>query len=234
MQPHHAQPETVADNLDKVSAQALTAAVSRATDMAADLLLDTDLLYGAPARALVASAAGASMLVVGARGAGGFSAMILGSVSRYAAMHAPGPVVIAREESMAVHRQIVVGVGHPAAAGDTLGFAFEEAAKRGASLLAVHAWSHSPLPGPADQGPASAQLAEALAGWREKYPAIHVGQEIVFGHPGRVLASFSARADLVLLGRHDGLGNGAPGIGSVQHAVLNHAHGPVGVIPSAH
>jgi hypothetical protein len=36
----------------------------------------------------------------------------------------------------------------------------------------------------------------------------------------------------VVLGRHrhpDGVG---PGIGSIQHAVLDHAHGPVAVIPS--
>jgi len=47
----------------------------------------------------------------------------------------------------------------------------------------------------------------------------------------RVLASYTGRADLVVLGRHDG--GTAPGIGSIQHAVPDHAGGPVAVIPSA-
>jgi nucleotide-binding universal stress UspA family protein len=196
------------------------------------------------------------MLVVGARGAGGFAALILGSVSRYAAMHAAGPVVIAREESAAVHRQIAVGVRNPGEATAALEFAFEEAALRGASLLAVHAWHRLPglrevrdteEPSAAGAGrtglrrpepeeistAAGRELAEVLAGWREKYPQVRVSEEVIYGHPGQALASLSARADLVVLGRHPGLGGEPPGIGSVQHAVLNHAHGPIAVIPSS-
>jgi hypothetical protein len=41
-----------------------------------------------------------------------------------------------------------------------------------------------------------------------------------------VLANYSARADLVVIGRHDD-----PGIGSIQHALLGHARGPVAVVP---
>ena len=50
-------------------------------------------------------------------------------------------------------------------------------------------------------------------------------------HPGRVLAGASARADLVVLGRHaPGKGHG-PGAGSVTHSVLSHANGPVVSVP---
>src|SRR5258707_12020116 len=86
------------------------------------------------------------MVVVGSRGAGGFSAMILGSVSRYVATHAPVPVVVVREETTAAHREVVVGVRDPAQSAAVLEFGFGEAALRQARLLAVHAWSW-PFPG---------------------------------------------------------------------------------------
>lgn len=56
---------------------------------------------------------------------------------------------------------------------------------------------------------------------------VRVRHDVIHGHPARVLANYSARADLVVIGRH-----GDPGIGSVQHALLDHARGPVAVIPS--
>ena len=58
-----------------------------------------------------------------------------------------------------------------------------------------------------------------------------MSQDIVRGHPGRVLASYSARADLVVLGRHSGQHSGMAGVGSIQHPVLNHAHGPIAIVP---
>ena len=78
-----------------------------------------------PAVAVADSGSGASMLVVGARGAGGFAAMMLGSVSRHVAAWAPCPVVVVREETTAVHREIVVGVRDPEYATRALAFAFD-------------------------------------------------------------------------------------------------------------
>src|SRR5690349_25021181 len=63
-------------------------------------------------------------------------------------------------------------------------------------------------------------------------PDVRIRQDVIRGHPGRVLASYSARADLVVLGRHGHPTGPGPGIGSIQHAVLDHAHGPVAVVPS--
>ena len=108
-------------------------------------------------------------------------------------------------------------------------------------MLAIHAW-HAPQAGISRTGTfypppalhiaaagAARELALLLERWREKYPGVPVSQDVVHGHPGRALAGLSARADLVVIGRHPGL----PGPGSVRHAVLNHAHGPVAVVPSA-
>ena len=171
------------------------------------------------------------MVVLGSRGAGGFSALILGSVSRYVATHAPAPVVVAREETTSAHREIVVGVQDPAHAEAALGFAFEEAARRHARLLALHAWS-SPIPGhreaPAEE---TSRLESAVSAWREKFPEVETSVEVVHANPGRVLTGSSARADLVVLGRHAHGGSRGPSVGSVTHAVLSHAHGPVASVP---
>jgi nucleotide-binding universal stress UspA family protein len=170
--------------------------------------------------------------------------MVLGSVSRYVASHAPCPVVVVREENMAVHRDVVVGVRDPRDITGTLAFAFEEAAIRGADLVAVHAWFWLPSlagPGgagglvPSDPGRISAEAARMLAasldGWREKYPDVRIRHDIVRGHPARVLASYSARADLVVIGRPAHSAGEGPGTGWVQHALLDHAHGPVAIVP---
>jgi nucleotide-binding universal stress UspA family protein len=244
MHAYDASPAAIANALRGIAARALDAAIARSEEVTQGLSITTGLLFGPPALAVAESGAKASMLVVGARGAGGFAAMVLGSVSRYAATRAPCPVVVVREESMAVHREIVVGIRDPQDTGQTLAFAFEEAALRHADLVAVHTWFWFPSalhlsaeatelrPTDPDRiaAEAASSLAAALKGWREKYPGVPVRHDIIHGHPARVLASYSARADLVVLGRH-----GHPagsGIGSIQPSVLDHAHGPVAVVPS--
>ena len=235
-QPEPGRPDTVADVVRESYEQALAAGTSRAAEAAPGLAIDTALLPGSPDAALTAAAGAAAILVIGSRGNGGFSALILGSVSRYVATEAPGPVVVAREDTMAVHHEVVVGIGgddRPAA----VGFAFAEARLRQARLRAVHAW-HWSLPHlrpAADTRKASAEaagwLASLLAPWRQKYPGVEVIEDVVHAPPGRALAGASARADLVVLGRNGTAGDGRPRARAVTHALLHHAHGPVAVVP---
>jgi nucleotide-binding universal stress UspA family protein len=100
----------------------------------------------------------------------------------------------------------------------------------------MHAYHASPAEIAADperiSADAARHLAAALEDWHDKYPDVPVRQDVIRGHPGRVLASYSARADLVVLGRHGHPAGPGPGIGSIQHAVLDNAHGPVAVVPS--
>ena len=109
MSPDPAGRQTVAGVLEQAVARALASATQRAAQTDPDLAVTTEVLAGSPAQALLKAAADASLLVVGSRGAGGFTAMILGSVSRYLATRAPCPVVVAREETKAVQREVVIG-----------------------------------------------------------------------------------------------------------------------------
>jgi nucleotide-binding universal stress UspA family protein len=248
MRAYDTAPQTVAGALRGVSFHAVGEALTRSREVASGLLVDADVLTGRPALAVTDSGAGALMLVVGARGAGGFAAMLLGSVSRYAAFHASCPVVVVREDTKAVHREVAVGIRDPRDIEEPLEFAFQEAERRGATLVAVHSWYWFPsalaasmvreMSGhPADldaiSADASRSLTEALRVWREKYPAVPVRQDVLRGHPAKVLTSYSAHADLVVIGRHARPGAG-PAIGAIQHAVLNHAHGPVAIVPAGH
>lgn len=244
MRAHHGSTETVADLLQEASARAVSDATARAAEVAPDLFVDADLLSGAPATAVSDAGSGALMLVLGARGAGRFAALLLGSVSVYAAAHAPCPVVVVREDAGAAAGEIAVGVRHPDDAARTLAFAFEEAALRGAAVVAVHSWHWfaTAVGGPAHGGAghsadrervaaeAEENLAEALSGLREKYPAVTVRQEVVQDHPAKALAWYSAHADLVVVGRREA----GPGlaVGAVRHALLSHARGPVAVVPA--
>ena len=119
----------------------------------------------------------------------------------------------------------------------------EEAQRRLARLHVVYAWQIF-LPGlrpgrggepgsDAQRGtPEAARwLAGLIAPWRQKYPAVEVTEDSVHASPSRVLVGASARADLVVIGRHI-RHHGRPGPGSVRNALLSHAHGPVVVVPS--
>lgn len=238
----HRTPDTVADTIRHSYEQALATAADRAATAEPGVAVETALLPGKPAQALAEAAADASMLVVGSRGAGGLAALLLGSVSRYVATLAPGPVVVVREEPGAGHGEVVVGIrdlDQPAA----IGFAFEEARLRRARLRAVHAWhwflpemrlTGTERPG-ADARDVTAEaagwLADLLTFWREKYPDVEVVPDVVHAPPARVLAGASARADLVILGRNSADDSGQPSTGATVHALLSHAHSPVAIVP---
>jgi nucleotide-binding universal stress UspA family protein len=55
-------------------------------------------VHAPPVRALIEAAEGADVLVVGARGRGGFAGLLLGSVSDQVTHHAPCPVTVVRSD----------------------------------------------------------------------------------------------------------------------------------------
>lgn len=65
-----------------------------ALSLSDDLTVECHVLHGPPGRRLLEAAAGAEMLVVGSRGAGGFRGLLFGSTADQVVRHADVPVVV--------------------------------------------------------------------------------------------------------------------------------------------
>lgn len=74
----------------------LEAAVRKALPDRDSVVIERRVVEGRPAAVLVAESRDADLLVVGSRGHGGFTELLLGSVSQQASHHAECPVVIVR------------------------------------------------------------------------------------------------------------------------------------------
>ncbi|ALV39227.1 universal stress protein [Streptomyces sp. CdTB01] len=84
--------EAVHEPLQRAAEETIDAALGHT--MALDVAIERRTVQGPPTQALIEAAQDADLLVVGARGHGGFATLLLGSVSHQCALHAPCPVVI--------------------------------------------------------------------------------------------------------------------------------------------
>ncbi|MFD0532932.1 universal stress protein [Actinomadura luteofluorescens] len=107
-----------------------------------DLDVATRLVRTDPGGALVEGSEHAALVAVGSRGMGGFEGLLFGSVGLYTAAHARCPVLVVPREApypAEAPARIVVGVEDRPGEIAMVGWAFEEAASRGAGILALHA-----------------------------------------------------------------------------------------------
>lgn len=211
---HHADGSTTFDpDYDAHAAEeALDSFVTAAVGATDRERVSTELIFDLPARGMVQASQSASLLVLGARGQGGFKELLLGSVSQRALHHATCPVVIVRTPTtgdMSEHGRIVVGVDGSPAGDAALRWAGQEAQIRGAELRVVHAapsaYVDSPLPDPVRvidvvQREANAVLEQAIL--RCDLPAsVKIDPVAADGSPAKALLDASSDADLVVVGR---------------------------------
>lgn len=185
----------------------------------------------------------ARLLVLGSRGHGGFTGLLLGSTTVAVSAHAHCPVVVVRGEQEQPEGPVVVGVDGSTCALLAVEYAFAQAAARDTVLRVVRAWTPiappRQLPGyiPAEQaGAERIEVDELLADGRSRYPQVEVAIDIVAGPPGRVMVDASRDAQLVVVGSRGHGGFGGLLLGSVSQQLLHHAHCPVAVVrelPSA-
>nr|ABP47458.1 UspA domain protein [Mycolicibacterium gilvum PYR-GCK] len=181
----------------------------------------------------------ADLLVLGSRGLGPVGGAVLGSVSRALLHHAQCPVVIAKEGVVprdAGALPVLLGIDGSPASENATTFAFDEASRRGADLVALHAWSDVavfPILG-MDWHQYEQQgheiLAERLAGWQERYPDVHIRRRIVCDTPARWLIDESRHSQLVVVGSRGRGGIAGLLLGSVSTTVAESALAPVAVV----
>lgn len=222
------------------AASVLDDAVARIAAGHPGVPLDTALAHEQPAEALIDAAQDADLIVVGTRGRGGFSGLLLGSVSLRTVAHADRPVVVARGHTEKTeYGSIVVGVRDERDE-DAVRFALAEARLRGVGVRVLHAWTPLARAGLVvpqasqvdDEQHVHTRLLAHAARPIAEFPQVRADTDLVIGTPAAALVEASARAGLVVVSRHPPVGRFALRLGSVVHAVLHHAACPVAVVPT--
>ncbi|WP_024794673.1 universal stress protein [Tomitella biformata] len=200
------------------------------------------------AELLLDASADARTVVLGTRGHGEVTGMLVGSVARAVVGHAQCPaVVIPRPEADSPKPEemsglpVVVGVDGSAASEAAVEMAFGEASARGVPLVAISVWSDAtvhPALGSTPEGPQWSRvqvmeeqvLSERLAGYREIYIDVPVRTLVERENPVRMLAEQSRRAQLVVVGTRGRGGFRGLLLGSTSHAMLQHTRCPLMVV----
>ncbi|WP_416981323.1 universal stress protein [Streptomyces sp. T028] len=252
--PGDAVPAVAERRLHEVGEGVLARAVADLGARHPGLRVRSEQTVGPPATAILTAARDAGLVVVGARGSGGFEGLAVGSVALRVAAAAACPVVVVPDRLFGGFGDrtpaVVAGFDAHRPVDEVADFAFATARTGGAVLRVVQAWA---LPAEAvsprtlfvteeDRAGWEDQevlrLSDALRGWREKYPEVSVRPDVVLLHPAPALLNASRGADLLVVGRRSTPRRTTPQaaegrLGPVTHAVLHHTGCPVAVVPYA-
>ncbi|WP_439381065.1 universal stress protein [Amycolatopsis lexingtonensis] len=198
-----------------------------------------------PVTALVQESQHAELVVLGSRGLGGFTGLLVGSTAVSIVAHAHCPIVVVRgrtpHDPPPVTGPVLVGADGSLDSEAALAFACEEARLRGTGLVALHTWSDVLADGmlrphPLEEDPAAIQqaerdkLAQQVSGWQAKYPDIAIEFDVTRGRPVRALLDRGEHAQLIVVGCRGRGGFTGMLLGSVSQALIAHAPCPVAVV----
>lgn len=233
--------ELQAETLEKVD-QARTIA----QEVAPNITIGHVITEGSPIDMLLEMSENVTMIVMGSRGLGGLSGMVMGSVSAAVVSHAHCPVVVVRGDNPVTEENkygpVVVGVDGSGVSQKAIEYAFTEAAARGSELIAVHTWMDMHVQASLAGLSAAQQqwqmveeeqqalLKERLAGYCEDYPDVKVHSIVTKDRPVRALVDASEGAQLLVVGSHGRGGFKGMLLGSTSRALLQSAPCPMMVV----
>lgn len=225
------------------SREYLNRAVAEARRAAPEVEVTTEFATRHPVDILTERAGSAERIVLGSRGLGGVSGLLLGSVAVGVTSHATCPVVVVRGDEPAQpdldpDASVVVGIDTSAHSEAVLSFAYEYAALHRAPVLVLTTWADTVLE------PSTAmfldtvaiteeercQLSERLAGWRDKYPDVVVRTGVIEDRPAHALVTASRTARLVVVGARGRGGMAGLLLGSTSQALIHRSECPVAVV----
>lgn len=233
-------PQDVVDAIKQDATDAVHAAAAIAKEAAPDVTVQTTLVEGDAARALLELGKDAGTIVLGTRGLGSVKGLFLGSVSTTVAAHFHGRVVVV--SGPGGDGPVVVGVDDSPVSDAAVAEAFRQASFRNTKLIAVHTWT--PLDADALHGygiepseiermseEAVEALGERLAGYRTDYPDVIVEHRVIPEQPSKaVLDAAGDSAQLIVVGSRGRGGFRGLLLGSTSQKILHDSHVPVMVV----
>jgi nucleotide-binding universal stress UspA family protein len=212
--------------------------VNEAGDERADVPVSVKVVVGDVVPELLALVTGSDLLVVGCRGLGAFSGLLLGSVSERLARRPPCPVVVVRGGCSTWSGPVVVGIDDAPETELAVEFAVAAADRRRVPLVAVTAvlpvWPALSGAFPAESGSTAEVVMTMLRELQDDRlgPALARHPSVTVEHRTMLMGTAPALIDASSAGGLLVVGAGRSGLlGSAGSHVVRHAACPVAVVP---
>jgi nucleotide-binding universal stress UspA family protein len=218
-------PTEVAPGLRAAADLVVGEAVELAGKVEPAIPIEAEVVEGFPFPVLTEESRHADLIVVGSRGLGATLTVLVGSPAVDLVAHAHCPVVVVRPDQLGDSgRRVVVGYDGSPAAARAVRFGVEYSARHHLDLLVATV---------ADDGAVTgAELAGLVASVTDGCRGgVRVTSTVLSGHPAEELVRLSGESPLVVVGSRGRGGFRGLLLGSVSHAVLQHAGCPVAVVP---
>ncbi|RKR91151.1 nucleotide-binding universal stress UspA family protein [Micromonospora pisi] len=209
----------------------LNQAAQVATESEPVLRLTCALIEGPALTTLLRESGSAALLVLGDGGLSGQTAVPIEAISVQIAARAGCSVLVARE-NLPPPAPVLVGIDCGAGTSTALDFAFDAAATRDSELVVLRVWEADD-PSEEPDPSIARQLAETVAPWQERYPAVRVTQQVRSGESKHLLIEASRTAELVVVSMR-GEQPSRSMLGALSQTLLYHSPAPVVIVRTAH